>query len=373
MSQKVFVYDPTAADKMSSVRGIGRYLQILKENFPDWTYINNETMKQLNNDSIFINPFFNFLQPPVRSNNDWTLHRRIAHKQIAVIHDLIPLKYPSHFPSGIKGSIYILLNKFALKNYDLIITDSEASKRDIVDILKIKSEKIRVIYPCLPKVFSMEYKVSSIKNTDSKYKILNTKYCLYVGDATWNKNLVNLAKAIKIANVNCVFVGKVFQNNDSGVANAPQNDVILASERSERVQNLNHPWQSELKEFLKLTKGDKRFVFTGFTSDDDLIKLYKQSSFNILPSRDEGFGFSYIESSQFGCPSLLSDIPVLREISDGKALFFNPNNPQEIANKINEINSDKILRDKIGTDAKKRAEFFTPEKFKKELLSVIPA
>src|SRR3990167_4388128 len=107
MKQKVFVYDSTLKDKLSSVRGIGRYLQILKENFPEWTYVNNETIKQLNNDSIFINPFFNFLQPPVRSNHGWTLHKRIAKKQIAVIHDLILLKYPSHFPAGIKGSIYI--------------------------------------------------------------------------------------------------------------------------------------------------------------------------------------------------------------------------------------------------------------------------
>ncbi|HEX7542767.1 MAG TPA: hypothetical protein VF385_01660, partial [Patescibacteria group bacterium] len=106
--KKVYVYDPTLKDEKSAVRGVGRYLQILKENFPEWTFINNETIKQFNNETIFINPFFNFLQPPL------TL-KRIAKKQIAIIHDLIPLKYPSHFPSGIKGSIYILLNKFALK------------------------------------------------------------------------------------------------------------------------------------------------------------------------------------------------------------------------------------------------------------------
>src|SRR3989338_805347 len=110
--QKVFVYDPTLKDKKSAVRGIGRYLQILKENFPEWTFTNNLTMNQWNNELIFINPFFNFLQRPLTLN-------RVAKKQIAVIHDLIPLKYPSHFPPGIKGSIYILLNKYALRNYDL--------------------------------------------------------------------------------------------------------------------------------------------------------------------------------------------------------------------------------------------------------------
>ncbi len=341
---KVFVYDPTASDKLSSVRGIGRYLQILKENFPEWTYVNKETMKQLNNDCVFINPFFNFLQTPLT-------FQRIAKKQIAVIHDLIPLKYPSHFPAGIKGSIYILLNKLALKNYDLMITDSEASKRDIVKILKIKDQKVKIIYPCLPKVFSIKYPVSSMmKNT--KYKILDTKYCLYVGDATWNKNLVNLARAIKIANVTCMFVGKIFGE-------------------ARQAPSLDHPWQKEFKDFINETKDDKRFIFAGFVPDSELIKLYKQSSLNILPSHDEGFGFSYLEAAQFSCPSVMSDIPVLKEISEENALFADPENPQDLADKIGEICFNKDLRNKIGAKAKKRAEFFSANKFKKEILSVI--
>ena len=65
MNQKVFVYDPTASDKQSAVRGIGRYLQILKENFPDWVYTSDLSSIIYDLESIFINPFFNFLQPPL--------------------------------------------------------------------------------------------------------------------------------------------------------------------------------------------------------------------------------------------------------------------------------------------------------------------
>jgi len=357
--QKVFVYDPTLKDKKSAVRGIGRYLQILKENFPEWTFTNNLTMNQWNNELIFINPFFNFLQRPLTLN-------RVAKKQIAVIHDLIPLKYPSHFPPGIKGSIYILLNKYALRNYDLIITDSEASKRDIINILHIEEGKIRVIYPCLPKVFfeSQNSKVkiqklnSKVKSntTTFDFSLLTSNFYLYVGDATWNKNLVNLAKAIKIANVNCVFVGKVFEklktvfNKDSLYSN---------------------PWQHEFQQFLIETKDDKRFIFAGFIPDSELFKLYEQASVNLLLSRAEGFGFSYLEAANFSCPSLLSDIPVLKEISNNQALFANPLNPHNIADKINEIYFNKALMSRIGTAAKKRSEFFSPERFKQEILSAI--
>jgi len=378
MDKKVFVYDPTASDTQSAVRGIGRYLQILKENFPDWTFSSSLTPNPYSLTPIFINPFFNFLQPTVRTSHDLSLlGRRIAKKQIAIIHDLIPLKYPSHFPAGIKGSIYILLNKFALRNYDLIITDSEASKKDIVNILHIREDKIKVIYPCLPKSFAQKY--------PNPYSLIPNPYCLYVGDATWNKNLVNLARAIKIANVTCVFVGKVFDKkyqrsnikNQNGKLNI-KNESNETMKQFNNDQTLSHPWNLELKQFFKETINDKRFIFAGFVPDSDLIKLYQQSLFNILPSHDEGFGFSYLEASQFGCPSLLSDIPVLREISAGNAIFFDQNNPQDIANKIigfvKKVGVDPRVdpgKNKLGNMAKKRSEFFSAKKFKQEFLSVV--
>lgn len=172
MQPSVLVFDPTISDEQTKVRGVGRYLQILRENFAkQWNFSNVLT----NESQVFINSFFNLLQTPV------TL-RRIAKKQIAVIHDLIPLKYPEHFPIGIKGKLNVWLNKLALKNYDLIVTDSEASKKDIIQMLKFSENKVEVIYPCLPKVFTRRNDKSI---TNSKVQISN--YSLYVGDATWNK------------------------------------------------------------------------------------------------------------------------------------------------------------------------------------------
>ena len=388
MNKKIFIYDPTASDKLSAVRGVGRYLQILRENFSDeFKFVSQiENYKLKTEDSVLINPFFNFLQKPL------TL-RRIASKQIAVIHDLIPLKYPSHFPAGIRGNINIFLNKIALKNYDLIITDSEASKADIIDILKIKNEKLKVIYPCLSKIFieSQNLKVnppiggqkynSKIKSNKKtfNFSLLTSNFCIYVGDATWNKNLVNIAKAIKTANVSCVFVGRVFDQKVKVVskeslreADCRDNRQSLAEEECrERLKSFSHPWQSELKQFLEETKNDKRFIFAGYIPDPELFELYERASVNLLLSHDEGFGFSYLEAANFSCPSLLSDIPVLKEISNNRALFADPSSPYNIADKINEIYFDKILRNKIGASAKKRAGYFSPEKFKKEFLSII--
>ena len=366
MQKKIFVYDPTLKDEKSAVRGIGRYLQIFKESFGE-SWIFTDDVGRISADSIFVNPFYNFLKFPL------TL-KRIAKKQIAVIHDLIPLKYPSYFPAGIKGSIYILLNKLALKNYDLIITDSEASKKDIVEILKIKNQKVKIIYPCLPKSF-LKLKIENLDlNENWKLKIENS-YCLYVGDATWNKNLVNIARAIKIANVTCVFVGKVFgkvakvaSEEALREADCRDNRQSLAEEECHEQQNLpqiSHPWQAELNEFIKLTKNDKRFIFAGFVPDKELIKLYQQARCNILVSRDEGFGFSYLEAAFQVCPSVLSNISVLKEIAgENNALFADPNDPHQIANAIGELYFNHDIRNNLGFKAQQRSKYFSQEKFK---------
>jgi len=415
---QVLCFDPTVSDQQSQVRGVGRYLQILKENFPEWIFSNTLNASRLTF-NVFINPFFNFLQKPK------TL-RRIAKKQIAIIHDLIPLKFPSKFPAGISGNFNIFLNKLALKNYDLIVTDSEASKKDIIQILKIPEEKVKVVYPCLPKIFKKELKSqnSKVKTETQNFKTEKNKkdkkfldlscsfeicdlsfelsnFCLYVGDGTWNKNLVNLARAIKIANVTCVFVGKVFD-----LFSLPKdNKIFTASQLSEQVSEpshldskrrdertvpcqfrqgmrvdlarkfslspFSHPWQKELKEFFQLTKDDKRFIFLGYVSDEDLIKLYQKSSVNILPSYDEGFGFSYLEASSQECPSVLSDIPVFKEIAQNNALFADPKNPNDLVKKIIELYFDKNLKKTLGEKASKRAQFFSCNQFKTSFLKII--
>jgi len=380
---QVLVFDPTANDPQSKVRGVGRYLQILRENFPNWIFTNSIDHWSLKIDhSVFINPFFNLLSPPL-------FIKRKFQKQIAIIHDLIPLKYPQHFPIGLRGSLNVFLNKIALMGYDIVITDSEQSKKDIITILKFPPERVKVIYPCLPRIFNqvdssqeLVVRENPIKNPSSY--LLSPHYCLYVGDATWNKNLVNLAKAIKLQKLPCVFVGKVFntikfknknpksqintkfqtqntKENNLDHLNLKNSDLFRVSDLGFRASH--NPWQKELHEFMALAQDDKRFIFPGFISDEELIQLYQKAIFNILISRDEGFGFSYVEASSQKCPSILSDIPILREISQNNAIFIIPEEPQTIVSAIKTIQNDSTLRDKLIKQTHERSIFFSQQSF----------
>lgn len=342
MSSPVVVYDPTMTDEQSKVRGVGRYLQILRENFPEWNYINDVSIiEQLSTDKIFLNPFFNPFQPPL-------FNKKIAAKQITVVHDVIPLKYPRHFPAGLKGKFNLLANKKILEQSQLIVTDSEISKQGIKEKLKLPETKIKVIYPCLPKIFTTSRSAKKVV----KPQLPADKYCLYVGDATWNKNLANLARAIKLADAICVFVGKVF-----GQIN--------------RLTEIQNRWQKELVEFFNLVRGDPRFIFPGFVSDEHLVEYYKNARANILVSRDEGFGFSYLEAASQQTPSLLADIPVLHEISQDAALFVNEERPEEISEKIKALVENEELRQILSQETKERSRFFSDSKFKQDYISLL--
>jgi len=334
MRAPVYIFDPTITDSQSKVRGIGRYVQILKENAPpDWHFVGS--IKNLPSHGILIQPFYTFHQPPL-------ITRRITDRQIAVIHDVIPMKYPDQYPIGIKAYFYSLLQKHNLRLFDVIITDSETSKKDIISYLKIDPKKIAVLFPTLAHHF---WQSPALARTNIN------EYCLYVGDGTWNKNLPTIAQAIKKAHVVCMFVGKVFEDTNP--------------------DNYLHPWQADLQQFFKMTKDDKRFIFPGYVSDDELLNLYRQAKLNILLSRDEGFGFSYVEAASCGCPSLLSDIPIFHEIAGENAAFANQNSPQAIAEALSALMNNKSLRQKLSSGALEQANKYNSDSFKKRLLEIV--
>ncbi|PIY68775.1 hypothetical protein COY90_04070, partial [Candidatus Roizmanbacteria bacterium CG_4_10_14_0_8_um_filter_39_9] len=214
-------------------------------------------------------------------------------------------------------------------------------KKDIVTMLGFTPSQVQVLYPTLPSLFWEEKQ----KNQERA----QGEYCIYVGDGTWNKNLCNMAHAIKKANVVAMFVGKIFESENK----------------------ISHPWQRELNEFKTLTKNDKRFIFPGFVTDFELLKLYEQARVNILLSRDEGFGFSYVEAASCGCPSLLADRPVFHEISGENAVFADPENPGEIAKKLLVFFDPHYDRGALSENVKKRSLFFNSNSFRTSLLHII--
>ncbi len=385
MNPLAYVLDPTANDPQSAVRGVGRYMQTLRDNFQQVqrkqfdtaTGLQNEIFTFTNDyksvppDSVLINPFYHIFQKPLR-------YSRLARKQITVIHDLIPIKYKKNFPVGFKGAFFKFVNHWLLRYSDLIVTDSEASKKDIIFYLKIPEHRIRIIYPTVPNIFLphfdtheesvehhhpfhpegdhdvAEFSELPDKQATAEHIIGPVRdYIIYVGDASWNKNLPLLAQAIQKVNIPLVCVGNIFANRDTILKSKP------------------HPWQLSLYSFLRMTHNNPLFIFPGYVADIDLLLLYKHARMAILPSIDEGFGLPYIEAGYMSTPSVLADIPVFREIAGNAAIFADPHDPAVIAQKISELYFDNVKQEKISVQAFDRAQQFDPTRFTQSWISAV--
>ncbi|MCX7997161.1 MAG: glycosyltransferase family 4 protein [Patescibacteria group bacterium] len=345
MHRPFVIYDPTKSDTSSSVRGVGRYVSLLRDYISGAKFVSS--IQNVPEDAVFLVPFYNFLSRPLSI-------RKIARVQLAVIHDLIPQKYPRHFPAGIRGQLMSFTNRLLLNNFDGIITDSEASKSDIKNFLGFPEDKIRVVYPVISQ--SLFHALKSAPDTSGEVQdtFPRKPFFLYVGDATWNKNLVHIARAAKIADVPVVFAGSLFSR--------PRLHALARSRR-------HHPWLAELAAFSEEIDDDPRFILEGFVSDDRLALLYKSAWACLAVSRDEGFGFPYLEAAHAGCPSVLGDIPVSREVAGDSALFADPEDPVDIADQIKHILLPET-RKRLATAARRSIRRFTPTSFKKDFSQI---
>ena len=112
--------------------------------------------------------------------------------------------------------------------------------------------------------------------------------------------------------------------------------------------------------------------FLGRVSDDELADLYTNAKAFIYPSLYEGFGLPPIEAAHFGCPVLLSDIPVFKEICRDSAIYFDPNSPESIIEAIDRVNSmNKDLRAEMIQKAIQNTERFTWDSSAKKLLMLL--
>lgn len=309
MSQKIYVLDEkrTKNSAANKVRGIGRYLTLLEENL-SIEVVTEADLNELPHGAIVIDPHID-----LNAFNYRTFPKNII--PVAVVYDLIPLKHTKLFPVGIRGKAAHLLNKVMLHRYSAVLTISQTAKRDLTNIAMLNKQNVHVIYPT--------WSNKLVSKVESK-KTLSHPHLIYAGDVTRNKNIINLAYAIIHAEVPCIFVGSHFTKEK-------QEEVVSNNTHSP------HPWLDDIYEFYRITYNNPLFDYRGYVTNDELTCLYSEATANILISHDEGFGLSYLEAGLQSTPSILSDIPVFREVAGESAIFVDKDSPQAIARGIQEM------------------------------------
>lgn len=128
--------------------------------------------------------------------------------------------------------------------------------------------------------------------------------------------------------------------------------LVIASKIDEL--NLN-----KLKSYAKdLGVGDN-VIFTGYVSDEILVKLYNLCSLFVYPSLYEGFGLPVLEASKCGAPVICSNNSAPKDIIQIKEALFDPYKVEEIAEKIHLALIDENYRKLLAENAKKQSERFS--------------
>jgi glycosyltransferase involved in cell wall biosynthesis len=249
-------------------------------------------------------------------------------KMVFTIHDMITEKQVA----GAKPWPEKL--NFARKA-DKIIAVSENTKRDIIDIFGIESNKIEVVYHG-----------SSLQLTKAQKpkRPLPQRYLLFVGGRGGYKN---------------------FDAFISATAPIIRKDrdlfVVCAGGKSFSGKELHR-----LKE---LNISDHVISVVGM-SDNELSYIYANSIAFIFPSLYEGFGIPILEAWACNTPVLLSNASCFPEIAGDAALYFDPNNPSSITEIINTILVNVSLQKDIIQRGTKRLELFSWNKTVKQTLAI---
>jgi len=269
-------------------------------------------------------------------------------KCIVTFHDLAIYKIPQCYPT-LKGAKDKTIYKLMAGKADKIIAVSNSTKKDVQEIFKIAPKKIEVIYSGLDKRFFDEPKIDGKKILE-KYGITK-KYILFLGTLELSKNITRLFEAFSI------FKEKIKRENAKF-----DYQLVLAGKRG---------WLSQ--EYFQLSKDmglSKDVIFTGYIVGDEIVPLFKNSQFFVMPSLYEGFGMTVLEAFATGTPAIISRVSSLPEIAGDAAYYVDPMNKKDIADAIIKFAQDENLRNEFRIKGIEQAKKFNWEKTAQETLEV---
>lgn len=277
------------------------------------------------------------LKPDIYHSPGPKLPKLRSVRKIITVHDIIFEIYPEWC-----NTRYIKAHRKAIKTADRIIADSENTKNDLIKFYNVPEDKITVIYLGVDtEIFRV------IKNKEEPFKTkqkyyLPDKFILSVGPFEPRRNTSGLLKAYKkikekLSEFKMVLIGNKTTELDKEIKNLDLTDDV---------------------------------IFTGYVPQMDLVCIYNLAGVFVHPSLYEGFGLQVLEAMACGCSVVTSNYSSLPEVAGDVGLLVNPHSPEEIADAIYRIVSDKKLKEFLSNKGLKRAENFRWEDTARQTLEI---
>jgi len=238
---------------------------------------------------------------------------------------------------------------YSLKHAHKIIAVSNFTKQELLATYKKADDsKIEVVYNGYP-----EKLYHFIEDDDDRRAVLDKydfqePFFLYVGRLEKKKNTHTLVEAFAI-----------FKDAH------PELDMQLVL-----IGNAGYGYD-EVKYILEEYNLASSVIMPGWIPEFDMPAIFSAATAFVFPTLHEGFGIPVIQAMACGVPTLISDIPVLREIAADAALFFDPRSRVDLAEAMNRVASDADLRQNLKAKGLERAAQFSWEKSATETLKIL--
>ena len=273
----------------------------------------------------------------------------IPHSQAAVltIHDLVWRKVPETMRLRTKFQEMLFMPR-SLQRADIILVTSSSTASDLIDYRPALKNKIRhVSAGCGNSTLQSIGDKSSFQNEPpsfSRFSRPDKPYVLFTGTIEPRKNLPRLLAGFKALPEN---LRQEFQ-------------LVIVGGKGWGAINL----QDEIRKY-ELTE---QVIVTGYSSDKELSRFYKNAYCLAMPSLYEGFGLPILEAHSFGVPVVTSNISSMPEVAGDAGVFVDPLDVRSISYGFQMLLEKKTLREDLSCKAIRNAKKYSWKKTAQLLL-----
>lgn len=260
---------------------------------------------------------------------------------VVTIHDLAFLRFDLH--KAAKRRYLTLLTRLSARRADRIITVSEFTRREVLELLGVAPDRVTAIPNGRdPRYMPVDHATIEQFRTE---RGLPDRFLLFVGTLEPRKNITTLLRAYAAA------------KRDLGMP------LLVAGGKG---------WRYDEVFALVQSLGLQHDVhFTGFVPRDDLPRLYAAATALAYPSLYEGFGFPPLEALATGTPVVVSDAASLLEVVGDAALTVPARDVHALTSALIRIANDDALRAELRSKGLQRAQQFSWERAAEQTLAVL--
>jgi len=267
-------------------------------------------------------------------------------RQLTVVHDVIFRTDPAFYTPWERA--YFAGIRPLLRFADVVITDSESSRKDIEGNGFLLPRQACAVVPCgIHPRFAEAARIEPARiEAFRKDRNLPPRFILYLGRLDERKNVEGLVRALP----------HLADRDIRLVVSGPDDGGGALLDRTVRDLGLH-----------------TRVLRRGICSDADLPLLYRSATLCAYVSRREGFGLPPLESMACGVPVVVSDRPSLPEVCGEAAVYVDPDSPEDIARGLDRVLGDPPFRERLVALGARRASLYTWEKTARLILNAICA